>query len=182
MFLNKKIQFLCWLDQRVRRNLSTSDFSSFLWSISDKLSARFLKKLEKNMSKDRILCRELFELYEDRIWLLAQHMDRFPKLQNSYLSLFKLYGKDKTHEAYLEDRVLVNYKDIQKYGTQIIEGNNYFHRLYPISGICEGGVMTAYDVKALNQRRAKMGLESMEMYAKDLEENSGIFLLNQIYK
>ncbi len=144
--------------------------------LSDNLSERFLTKLEKRFSKNRKSCRYFFENFESNLWLLAYHLDKNPKLQNSFLSLFKLFGKNISNLAYLEDRVLINFKGIQKYGSQIRSGPNYFHYLYPVLGICEIGEMSSFDIRALNDRRRKVGLDSMENDCAELERIQGVFL------
>lgn len=174
VFIKGVLNVLCWIDQKVRTNLS------FAWNISDYLSWRFLKKLECKLSKNQKWCKAMFILYENKIWLLAQHLDNHLQLQNKYLSLFKIFGIDKTYLAYLEDRVLINYKGIQKYGTQIRLGDNNFHYLHQIIGICEVGELSSIDIKALNQRRAKMDLDSIEIYADELQKINGIFLKFEI--
>jgi hypothetical protein len=182
MFTKGTLKFLNWFDKRVRRHKNKSDFSLFIYDISNRLSEKFLKNLEKKFQKNRIWCKNFFNLYEEKIWLLAQHLDNNPQLQSTYLTLFRLFVNDNSHIAYLEDSVLCVYHGKQKYGTQILEGPNYNHYLYPIIGICEYGEMSQEEIKALNQRRQKMELISIQDYAKDLLDYSGIYLNLQILK
>ena len=57
-------------------------------------------------------------------WLLVQHADHDVVFQRHCLELMKDSGKDvdQTDVAYLEDRVLVNEKSPQTYGTQFSDG------------------------------------------------------------
>ena len=182
IFIKQKIKFLYWFGQWIRKSNSVSDPTKWLQIISDKLSLHFLKKLEKKLVKNRKFCKKIFNLYEYKIWLLIQHADSIPSLQNSYLSLFKLFGKNKSYIAHLEDRVLVNYKGVQKYGTQIVMGLDYHHYLIPIIGLDTFQILDSLQIKSLNQRRASMNLEPIEEYIDSLEKTSGIFLRTEILK
>ena len=98
----------------------------------------------------------------DKIWLLIQHCDRDVEFQKTCLQLLKdaVTKEDapKKHLAYLMDRVLVNQKLPQLYGTQaqIIEG-----QIIP---------QPIEEQDQLDQRRANMGLEPFNEYLLLLKE------------
>lgn len=91
------------------------------------------------------------------IFLVIQHSNS--KTQQKYLPLMReavKQGKAKPDQlALLEDRVLTNQGKPQLYGSQVrsIAGGKY--AFYPIA-----------DEKNVNQRRAEMGLEPLEQYAR----------------
>ena len=70
------------------------------------------------------------------------------------------------HLAFLEDRILMRNKKKQLYGTQAVWDKTLRkNKIYPIE-----------DLKNVNQRRKKLGLESIEKYA---ESNGYIFNQNE---
>ncbi len=91
------------------------------------------------------------------IFLVIQHANS--KIQEKYLPLMReavKQGKAKPDQlALLEDRVLTNQGKPQLYGSQVqaIKGGKY--AFYPIA-----------DEKNVNHRRAEMGLEPLEQYAR----------------
>ena len=89
-------------------------------------------------------------------WLLAQHADRDPELQQAFLSALReavAAGEaSPAHLAYLEDRVRVNAERPQLYGTQFTR---------------EGGELAPHpieDPERLDERRAEVGLEPFAAY------------------
>jgi len=92
------------------------------------------------------------------IWLIIQHAEL--ATQEKYLPLLKAsVEKGESpgwHLAFLEDRILMNSNKKQIYGTQATWDNEAKrNRIHPIK-----------DVKNVNARRAKLGLETIEEYAK----------------
>jgi len=79
----------------------------------------------------------------EAFWLLIQHQDRDPKLQEQCLKNCDFNDRNK---AYLIDRVLINQGKKQIYGTQLI-----------------GEIK---DKKNVDKRRKEMGLESLEEYLR----------------
>ncbi len=94
-------------------------------------------------------------------WLLAQHADAHPALQKKVLELMRplvVAGQAKpSNLAYLTDRVLVADKKQQIYGTQFGSAPDGALRPYPIE-----------DAAKVNLRRARVGIEPIEMYARTL--------------
>lgn len=92
-------------------------------------------------------------------WLLAQHADHDVQFQKHCLELMKELPDGKISErgvAYLEDRVRKNEGRLQLYGTQVIVQSD--DRVEPNPPV--------EDPDHLDERRALMGLESFEEYAK----------------
>ncbi len=92
------------------------------------------------------------------IWLTIQHADL--EKQEKYLPLLRASVKngesESWHLAFLEDRILMRKKQKQIYGTQAIWDNDLKkNKIYPIQ-----------DVKNVNKKRKKLGLEPIEEYAK----------------
>lgn len=88
-------------------------------------------------------------------WLLVQHADHDPLFQAHCLELMKNMPKSEvklSHIAFLEDRVRVNGKQPQLYGTQFYKDGDYF------------GPRPIEDIIGLDERRLKMGLEIFVEY------------------
>jgi hypothetical protein len=97
-------------------------------------------------------------------WLLAQHADRDPGLQQAFLGALReavAAGEaSPAHLAYLEDRVRLNAGQPQWYGTQFIH---------------EGGELAPYpieDPERLDKRRAEAGLEPFAAYEARLRDRA----------
>jgi hypothetical protein len=91
-------------------------------------------------------------------WLLMQHQDKHVKFQEAVLEKMKVEmekGKaSSVNYAYLRDRVNVNSGKLQIYGTQMIlnaDGTSYVPQ--PV-----------IEPEKLNERRASVGLDSIEAY------------------
>lgn len=99
-------------------------------------------------------------------WLLVQHQDQHPTFQDSVLTKMKIEvdaGKASNIDyAYLVDRVKVNSRQLQIYGTQM-ELNPEQTSYTPKNVI---------DPDKLNERRLSIGLDTIESY---------IASMNQIY-
>ena len=134
------------------------------------------KLLNKNIgltdSLNYYLCKKIFNQYgypnyelvgveaSHNFWLLIQHQDNRTSFQDSVLQKMKIEvdkgqasGKD---YAYLIDRVKVNTKEFQIYGTQMIlnkGGTSYEPRL-------------VIEPEKLNERRKSVGLSTEEDYIK----------------
>ncbi|TSC88115.1 MAG: hypothetical protein G01um101416_138 [Microgenomates group bacterium Gr01-1014_16] len=91
-------------------------------------------------------------------WLLIQHSDHDIGFQEMCLKLMKSAPADevaKSNIAYLEDRVRKNKGQSQIYGTQFVKKGKILE-LWPVE-----------DIKNLDTKRKKMGLNSFEEYKKD---------------
>jgi hypothetical protein len=97
-------------------------------------------------------------------WLLAQHADRAPALQQAFLDAVRgAAGQGEAspaHLAYLEDRVRVHAGQPQLYGTQFTVTSGTFGP-YPIE-----------DPQRLDERRAAAGLEPFAVYAARMRADS----------
>ena len=91
------------------------------------------------------------------LFLVIQHSNM--ATQTKYLPMMReavKQGKAKPDQlALLEDRVLTNQGKPQLYGSQVRTGKNGKYEFFPIA-----------DEKNVNQRRAEMGLEPLEQYAR----------------
>ena len=97
-------------------------------------------------------------------WLLAQHADRDPGLQQAFLdALREAVGRGEAspaHLAYLEDRVRVNADQPQLYGTQFTQ---------------QGGELAPHpieDPERLDERRAEVGLEPFAAYEARMRDRA----------
>ncbi len=94
-------------------------------------------------------------------WLIAQHADHDPELQERCLRLLKEQKGNrqrKLHIAFLEDRVRMNRGQPQLYGTQFrtdVEG-----QYVP---------WAIHDPEDLERRRMEMGLEPFAVYSERLQ-------------
>ncbi len=97
-------------------------------------------------------------------WLLAQHADRDPVVQRTFLDALRgavAEGEaSPAHLAYLEDRVRVNARQPQLYGTQFTVTNGEFGP-YPIE-----------NPQRLDERRAEAGLEPFADYESRMRSQS----------
>lgn len=94
-------------------------------------------------------------------WLLVQHADADAKFQEYCLKLMKKAAKYKqvsnTNIAYLTDRILVNKRKPQIYGTQFYKSKQGKLVPRPIK-----------DTKPLDRRRKQMGLKSFASYKRKM--------------
>lgn len=91
-------------------------------------------------------------------WIIVQHDDWEVGFQEKCLNLMKKLPQTKKrrqHISYLTDRILVNKKRKQIYGTQFTRGRDGKMKPQPIR-----------DIKNLNKRRKEMGLENSKIYKK----------------
>lgn len=99
-------------------------------------------------------------------WLLVQHQDKHPDFQERVLKMMEIaVGRNKASGkdyAYLLDRVLVNAGKLQVYGTQMT--------LNPARTSFEP--KPCIEPEHLDERRASVGLETMEKY---------IEIMNHVY-
>lgn len=95
-------------------------------------------------------------------WLLVQHADHDLHFQEKCLALMsaaiKANPRDITpmHIAFLTDRIRVNEKKPQKFGTQFYTNKRGEFTYWPIR-----------DIKNVNKRRAIYGIEPLAEYIKD---------------
>jgi hypothetical protein len=129
------------------------------WEEFNQFSRRCCKVIEEVISQYEEISIPKFGIKtSNNAWLLVQHMDWNRKFQQKYLDIMLKNPDDfdPTNIAYLTDRVLVGRNKPQIYGTQFqnhIEEGVY--RPFPTD-----------DPKNVNLRRAEVGLETIEEYAK----------------
>ena len=102
---------------------------------------------------------------EFNFWLLIQHQDKHPTFQDSILSLMKIEvekGKATAQlYAYLIDRVKINKRQLQIYGTQMSFNDvKLTYELLPV-----------IEVEKLNERRKNIGLGSIENYIEQMNSD-----------
>ena len=100
----------------------------------------------------------------DNFWLLLQHCDRDVTFQEEVLGAMKkeldLKNANPKNYAYLIDRVKVNTKQLQIYGTQAqVNKDRTSYEPKPV-----------IDPENLNKRRLGVGLESIESYMNTMNE------------
>ncbi len=139
-----------------------------------------MKTANQNMlltdSLDFLIVRNIFHQYgfpnyelvgqtsSHNFWLIVQHMDKHPTFQDSVLTKMKIEvdkGKSSSLDyAYLVDRVNVNTKRSQIYGTQMLLNKD----------------STSYEPKPLidpdkvDERRKSVGLQPIKEYIKIMNE------------
>lgn len=153
--LQKKILKMAEIDQRVRKskNLDLKKMREI-----DRKHTKEMKKIIKEYGWPTVSL--VGKKASARAWLLVQHADRDLEFQKKCLNLIKEGVKEKDVSkwqiAYLTDRILMNQKKKQIYGTQI-----HFNK--------ETGIVTPYPVKNLkevNKLRKFFDLEPLEKYIK----------------
>lgn len=105
------------------------------------------------------------ESVSNMAWLLVQHADHDIQFQKDCLRIIKQLPTSEVSQkniAYLEDRVAVNEKQPQIYGTQFYEHDGIFEPR-PIK-----------DPERVDDRRDEMGMEPLEEYAKFMKEKYDI--------
>ncbi len=100
----------------------------------------------------------------NNFWLLVQHADKHPSFQDSVLTKMKIEA-DKgnaslSNYAYLIDRVRVNTKQLQVYGTQM-QLNSTKTSYEPLPTV---------EPDKLNDRRKQVGLKTIEEYIQTMNK------------
>lgn len=170
-WVKNKITHMHDVDQYVRNqysriseyNFSEKELKFFLIkfnhivSIIDMKNTKDLKKLLKKHEWFNIS--RWGEKVDKMAWLLVQHSDKDPKFQkDTLITLNKLRKAGETNPsnyAYLYDRVATGEGKPQKYGTQLICGDNGSWEFLPIENI-----------EQVNQRRSEVDLSTIEDYKK----------------
>jgi len=158
-------------DQRVRRQVSgfagqpearVPDDLAAEWERVDRANTRWLGELLATRGwPGRTL---VGDEGAQAAWLLAQHADRDPGLQQAFLDALReaVAGGEASpaHLAYLEDRMRVHGGQPQRYGTQFTH---------------EGGELAPYPIEdpgRLDERRAEAGLEPFAAYEARMRDRA----------
>lgn len=157
--LQKKILKMAEVDQRIRKTRRL-DFKKMR-----EIDRKNIKEIKKIVKEYGWPVKSLVGAKASaRAWLLIQHADRDLKFQKMCLGLIKKAAKrhdvSKWQIAYLTDRILMNQKKKQIYGTQI-KLNKKTKEIIPHS---------IKDSKNLDKLRKSFGLEPFEKYIKKLTE------------
>jgi carboxyl-terminal processing protease len=165
--LRKELELIGTEDQTLRLLLPEveekfgreSDEKKYVWSLINRQDSICVNKVIKIVDTHGWVAKSRIGTQANQaIWLVMQHAEL--KVQEKYLPLLKeSVEKGESEEwqlAFFEDRILMYNKKEQIYGTQAIWDDDLKkNKIYPIA-----------DVKNVNQRRKKLGLEPIEVYAK----------------
>ena len=169
----KILNYLVKKDQTLRKYMNIGFRRIFF----DNLSYLFLKRIiwfTKNTKIQQWMIKN-----QEKIWLLVQHCDKYVELQILYYKLFEDLNFLSIYLAYLYDRIQINLKKPQIYGTQWVEiKNNLF--LKPILNF-SGLDVDGYDRHMLNTKRKKMDLVDIETEASEINKKTYLNIVFQIY-
>ena len=165
--LKKELELIAVEDQTMRLMLpdvtkrfgSASSEEKYIWTQIHRQDSICLIKIIKILDEHGWLGKSRVGSQANQaIWLVIQHAEL--EKQEKYLPLLKrsveIGESEGWHQAFLEDRILIRNDKNQIYGSQATwdkETNKM--KIYPIE-----------DVENVNVRRAKIGLEPVEEYAK----------------
>ncbi|MCX6305626.1 MAG: hypothetical protein NT040_11720 [Bacteroidetes bacterium] len=156
------------------RNLSSKVYKNEIDTISIQV---VMKRVRETDSLNYLLIKPLFDKFgylgSDKVgiqsshifWLLVQHADFQPDFQESVLMKMRI-EVDKGNApikdyAYLYDRVKVNNRQLQLYGTQMtLDSLIMSYKPKPV-----------FDPDKLNERRKQVGLSPIEDYIRIMNEN-----------
>jgi hypothetical protein len=150
-------------DQKARSKLlNIKTFSEELWKDVQEIDSKNGQRLMEIVSQYGWPGVSVIGLDgSSALWLLVQHQDHDVHFQKQCLNLLKTavqeYEASPKSLAYLTDRVNKNENQPQIYGTQWVQQEGKFF-LY-----------TVEDREHLDQRRAEMGLNTIEEYKKQLQ-------------
>ncbi len=152
--LKQKVEKFAKADQEKRRKWikdpKKENFKSVL--AQDKKSIDFVKSVLKEYGWPKY--KTVGKRASDKFWLLVQHADTNINLQKKALKLLEkevnCNQASRKNLIYLIDRVLINEKKKQIYGTQFLIKNGKIH-LHPVK-----------NARKLNNLRKEMGLEKIE--------------------
>jgi hypothetical protein len=142
-----------------------SNEEKYIWSLIHQQDSICFNKVTKILDEHGWLGKsKVGDQANQAIWLVIQHAGL--EMQEKYLPLLKesveIGESEGWHQAFLEDRILMRNKKNQIYGSQTIwDKTIHKMKIYPIE-----------DVKNVNKRRKKIGLEPIEEYVK---QNGYIF-------
>lgn len=166
--LDKKIQYkqiaeqiieLFKVDQDVRKQQNKSESDYKRWKEIDIANAKTLKNIIAEIGWPTI-SKVGSEASHDA-WLIAQHADHDVEFQKKCLELMRAEPENEVSEqdiAYLHDRICVNEGKPQFFGTQFYTNENGAYGPRPIE-----------QIETVDERREKIGLQSLEEYKKELE-------------
>ncbi len=147
-------------DAENRFGRESNEYKWFRSELMPRNDSLVLNKITDVLEKNGWLgINEVGELANQTLWLVIQHAPL--DIQKKYLPLLEKSvnkGKSKArYLAFLQDRILMREDKKQIYGTQSLwNKENKKNVIWPIT-----------NYKTVNQRRKKVGLESVEDYAKN---------------
>lgn len=150
--LTKQIEKMAKIDQEARRKATPGkNFANYLIYAIDGAHNSYLHNIIKiyGYPAKKLVGKRGMK----KFWLLVQHQDFDPKLQENCLQRCDFEPKEK---AYLTDRILTHQGRKQVYGTQF-RATPDKKRLVPFPIDKKTGV---------DKRRRKMGLETLKVYAE----------------
>lgn len=150
------INQMAHIDQDIRKNASGAfSGANYLVYLADAVHEYRLRRIiqEYGYPSEEMIGAEAMRSF----WLLVQHQDFDPKLQEDCLQHCNFAPKEK---AYLTDRVRMNAGKMQVFGTQFTrkEGKLVPH---PIE-----------DESNVEARRSEVGLDSLEDYTKRMNKET----------
>lgn len=140
---------------------STAELNKIVRDIDQENTAWLGKQVEQHGWLGKTL---VGEKGAHNAWLLVQHADANLEFQKKCLAMMEKMPEgevSKVEIAYLTDRVLAAQGLPQRYGTQCSMNNG------------KATVNTVEDPENLNQRRAEVGLDTIEEYLKTVEKMYG---------
>jgi len=171
--LKKELESIAVEDQTLRFLLpdvdkrfgSGSNEEIYIWSLIHRQDSICFSKVTKILDEHGWLGKSRVGGQANQaIWLVIQHAEL--EMQEKYLPLLKesveVGESEGWHQAFLEDRILIRNKKNQIYGSQATWDKT----------ICKMKIYPIENVKNVNKRREKIGLEPIEEYAK---QNAYIF-------
>lgn len=156
---SKELVSLAFKDQEMTLNSQKkAKATSFNLKLRKRNTER-LKKIVKQIGWPKIS--EVGEETSYAAWYIVQHSDFDINFQKDCLSLMKKLSKKDVFAvniAYLTDRIAVNTGKLQVFGTQFFLDEKGIIKPRPIK-----------DLKSLEKKRKKMGLEPFEVYWQKME-------------
>lgn len=143
------------------KELSKEEWMSF----KDSVFKSTYKKASKIFKKHGFIGYDLAGKEGSRdFWLIVQHLDFKVEFQESVLKKMKIEVDNKNASprdyAFLLDRVQLNKKKKQVYGTQVLYNWK----------VCQAYPNSLIDSVNVNKRREEIGLEPLEVYLNEMSE------------
>jgi hypothetical protein len=148
------------IDQEMRKTNIGKNHDAKLWRDVDSTNTALLKEIINTIGWPTVS--KVGKEASESAWLIAQHADLDVIFQKECFELMKKEPETEVSEvdiAYLHDRICVNEKRPQFFGTQFYTNEYGAYGPRPIE-----------DIEHVDERRASIGLDSMSEYKKRLEK------------